>query len=176
MRHNIRAMNTSQSARGFTLIELAIVILIGGLIMSGLLNLLNTGIANKQTSIQQEAFDTIKTNAILQAINSKTVTSVCAGSGCTGLLNTLDCTIPLGSCRMLVSTYTVPATVDDVKDFWGNTIVYARVTNTITSTTPPATIMFTITSRGADTIPSADDTTYSVNAGEFMARVSRMGF
>lgn len=161
---------------GFSLIELAIVILVGGLIMSGLLNLLNVAIANKQTAVQLEAFDTVKTNVVLQAVNNKTVIGVCGGSGCTGILSTLECPSPPGSCRITQSTYTLPATTAVVNDYWGNAIDYTRNTVTITSTTPPATVMFTITSRGSDTVPSADDIIQTVTAGEFMARVSRMGF
>jgi prepilin-type N-terminal cleavage/methylation domain-containing protein len=162
--------------KGFTLIEVALVLLVGGIVMSGFLNLLTTATANRQTAVQREAVDTVKANAILQAVNAKTTTSVCGGSGCTGLLNTLDCPLPLGSCRMLVSTYAVPATTTAVNDFWGNPLVYTRVTASVTSTTPPATVVFTVTSRGSDAIVSADDQVTSVNAGEFMARISRMGF
>lgn len=77
---------------------------------------------------------------------------------------------------MLVSSYPVPATVTVVNDFWGNALVYTRLTNTVDSTTPPTTNIFRVTSRGADTVPSSDDMVVTVNAGEFMARVSRMGF
>lgn len=162
--------------RGFTLIEIALVLLVGGIVLSGLLSLLSTATANRQTQIQQEAMDSVKTDAILQAVNGKTTTGVCGGSGCTGLLNSIDCPSPIGSCRMLVSTYPVPTTVTAVNDYWGNPLVYTRVTATVTYITPPTTVIFTVTSRGADTIASADDTVSTVNAGEFIARVSRMGF
>lgn len=161
--------------RGFTLIELALVLFVGGLVMSGLLNLLQTAIANRQTQIQEEAVETVKATAILTSINNRTVTGVCAGSGC-GLIHALECPLPLGSCRVTQVTYAVPAAVAVTKDYWGNNLVYARVTASVTYTTPPATVIFTVTSRGADAVTSADDQVTSVNAGEFMARVSRMGF
>lgn len=158
------------------MIEVALVLLVGGLVLSGFLNLLATTTANRQTAVQRESVDAMKANVILQAVNAKTTTSVCGGSGCTGLLNTLDCPIPVGSCRMLVSTYAVPATTTTVSDFWGNALVYTRVTASVTSTTPPTTVVFTVTSRGSDAVASADDQVTSVDAGEFMARISRMGF
>lgn len=164
--------------KGFSLVEMALVLLVGTIVLSGLMPLLQTMMTTRQNQIQTEAVESAKTTAILSAINAKTVATQCVPGTCSGLVTTVDCalTIATAPCSVVVYTYPIPATITAAKDFWGNDMTYTRNTNTVTYTTPPATTVFTLVSKGSDTIAgNSDDLTYAVTAAEFFSRVSRMG-
>ena len=158
--------------RGFSMIELAIVIFIAGLFFAGLMNILQAAITSRQNAILNEAIETTKTTAILTAFNSRSF----SGSCYIGLCSPTGPCGGLTPCYVSMSSYTIPATIAVQKDNWGNDLTYTQLVATVTGATVPATNVFRVTSRGPDaTAGTADDVTFTVNAAEFIARVSRMG-
>lgn len=161
---------------GFSLIELSIVLLIVGMLMSGFLSLSSSAIQGRQNAAQREIIDGVKTDAILQAINSKSAETICIPGSCSGVLAS-DCIgDPRGPCRDFSYTYAIPNTVAGANDAWGNPVTYTRTEPAVTSTTPPSTLVFSIRSNGPDaTNNTADDLVYVVTASELLARIARMG-
>jgi prepilin-type N-terminal cleavage/methylation domain-containing protein len=165
--------------RGFTLIEAALVILIGGIILSGVLGVLQASITTRMNSILSESVELTKTSIVLSAVNSKTTATACVAGSCSGLISTLECatTIATAPCRIYVSTYPIPATISTQNDAWGNPLIYTRVLPTVSNTTTPTDTVFKVVSKGSDaTQGTEDDVTYTVTASEFLSRVSRTGF
>lgn len=164
--------------KGFSLLEMAIALLVGSLVMSGLLTLVQTMTTSRQNQIQQEATETTKTTIALSAISNKTIATGCVPGTCSGLITVTDCALTLvtAPCSVYIYTYPVPATITTEKDFWGNQMTYTRVTTSVTSATPANTTIYTLKSKGPDaTDGTTDDITYTVLTPEFLMRISKLG-
>lgn len=155
--------------KGFSLIEIAIVLFIMGIMMSGFLSLLNTSAQNRATADLNNAMESVKSTAILTALNDRTYSTTCvSGLSC---FPTAACGWS-SNCPMAVSTYNVPASIATPTDPWGRQLVYARQTATVTSDTPPITSIFTVKSFGPDGV---GDITHTVTAAEFVTRLTKIG-
>ena len=166
--------------RGFTMIELAVVILIGGIVLGGLLNILQTSIQTRTNQINYEASEVMKTSAVMESIKGRAITSTCVAGTCSAVFTLLGTCLAATPCPTYTSSYPVPAAASVVaqRDFWGNLMTYTpnAAVPSVSSSTPPATTVFTLRSNGPDTVVGgSDDISYVVTAAEFIARVSRTG-
>ena len=166
--------------RGFSMIEAAIVILIGGIVMAGFLQVLSANTQVRMTQINYQASEAMTTAAIMESIKGRAVTSTCVAGTCSAIFTLLGTCLAATPCPTYTSSYPVPAAASVVaqKDFWGNAMTYTpnAAVPSVSSSTPPATTVFTLRSIGPDTVSgNTDDITYVVTAAEFIARVSRTG-
>jgi prepilin-type N-terminal cleavage/methylation domain-containing protein len=161
---------------GFTLIELALVLLVGTIVLSGLMNLLQVHTANRLTQIQNEAVDTASTTVALSALKSKTTATTCVAGSCSWIIGIVGCINVMTPCPVYVFTYPIPATIAVPTDYWGNPFTYTRNATSVSTNSVATASVFTLVSRGPDaTAGTSDDLTYAVTTAEFLGRISRMG-
>jgi len=161
---------------GFTMIEMALVILVGSIVMSGLLQILSTSTQTRMNQINTESAETMKTAVVIDAIKNRSVSSSCVAGSCNVVFTILGVCVAATPCPSYSASYPLPAAVTASKDFWGNNMTYTRLVTPVSSSTPATTVVFSVKSKGPDATDStSDDITYSVTAAEFIARVSRTG-
>lgn len=160
--------------RGFTLIEISIVLLIIGIVMSGFLMIATASIANRHTADLNTALEAAKVTAVLTAINNKEVARICV-SGPLGCDDTGCTASPSSPCATYSSLYNVPSTIPAANDPWGRPLSYTRQQPTVTSSLSPTAPVFTVTSFGADGLIGSDDISRTVTASEFISIVTKMG-
>ena len=146
--------------KGFTLIEMAIVIFIFGLLSVGGLRVLETMVSNHQVSLMRANVDVIRTGIAWNSVKDRT------------------CEAP--SCNATQYTYTLPANLDGfprdiLTDPWGQPTKYTPITVQIDQATPFGSAAFTVTSSGPDTqFGTVDDFVTSVSVGELKSIFIRL--
>lgn len=161
------------------MIEMALVILISGIILSGFLQILNANIQTRMNQLNLEASETMKTSAVVLAIKGRTISSQCVAGTCSVVFTLLGTCVAAAPCPSYTASYPVPAAaaIAVQNDAWGAAMTYtAGAHASVSSATPGTDTVFTIASKGPDTAAgTTDDITYTVTVNEFIARISRSG-
>lgn len=174
--------------KGFTLIEIAIVMFIIALLSSAGIQMLTGMVMNGQRSAVRSSMDVIKSEIAFKAFNGRS----CAVAPCTGTqytytfpapaTNQVPCAVDPISCPTgLTSVVTKPtlATIGIAStvttDPWGRPINYNSLTASIDSAAPSGSVVFTLVSAGPDGIfGNQDDFTLAVTVAEVRAMFMRL--
>lgn len=162
----------ARKQNGFTLIEMAIVMVIIAILMSGAMKLTTAYMAGRQNSTLNAAVEAAKADAAMWAANNKAVTLVCVAgpAGC-----------PSDGCATGCSTYPVSYSLvlDDPAehmDPWGVPVRYIQHESLVTATTDPTDRVFSVISAGPDSIAdTGDDLEREVTASEVLSLIAKMG-
>ena len=159
--------------QGFTLIEIALGMVVLAIVFGGMVTLVTAAIANQQNTVLNRAFEDAKSTAVLAALNGRGTSTTCAGPA--GSCAPSGGCVDPSPCAVTTASYPIPASVVTLRDPWGQQIVYVQNTTIVTAFTAPSTIVFTLTSLGPDGVPGSDDIIRPVTAAEFVLMVARIG-
>ena len=148
MHHNTLSMTPSHPQRGFTLVELAIVLIIVAMLSGGLMMTLSAqmdSIANSET--QRRVNDARDALLGLAAANGRVPCPAAPGSGMTGVESIIGgiCTNPWDGFLPAVTLGLSPTDINGyATDAWGNPIRYALTTLTDPTSCPGGQHCFAI--------------------------------
>lgn len=136
--------------RGFTLIEMAVVLFIVALVAPALMTYLTATLANAQNSAVKTNMTTIQNGIAWSAMQSR----VCVPPS-------------VSPCNAATYTYTLPAVGSTIQsmgfsaqvatDPWGNPYIYTAKNPVINPGLAPGVVAFTITSNGPDGVAATPD-------------------
>lgn len=157
---------------GFTLIEMAIALVIMGVILSGAMTLASSAIQSRQTSSLNSAVTAAKSAAVLAAINAREIEEVCV-AGPAGCATSATCA---GQCAVYSSKYPVPDLVTVGEDPWGRPLTYTPIALEVNSLTLPTDPIFEVASDGPDgASDTGDEFVHEVTGEEFISIVIKSG-
>jgi prepilin-type N-terminal cleavage/methylation domain-containing protein len=162
----------ARKQNGFTLIEMAIALVIMSVIMSGAMTLATSAMQARQNSTLNAAVEAAKADAVLLAASNKEIERVCV-DGPSGCENT--------GCGSSCSTYPAQYPLDPDSttthlDPWDMPVRYVRGAAAVTVVSDPDEVAFTIISSGPDGIAdTGDDLEREVTASDVLALIAKMG-
>jgi prepilin-type N-terminal cleavage/methylation domain-containing protein len=162
----------ARKQNGFTLIEMAIALVIMGVILSGAMKLATANLAGRQNATLNASVEAATIDAVLLAARNKQIERVCVDgpSGCDN-----------NGCGSSCSTYPTKYLLEDDSttghlDPWDMPVRYVRYAGSVTVASDPDEIAFVIISDGPDSIAgTGDDLEREVTASEVLALIAKMG-